>query len=97
MISPDHIHVQAHIPHEDGSRFVVDTEGNRPTMRFDHAEHGTYEGTLHAIVKDVTDSADYGKIDRRDPKLERQQNHIVYRTQTIGGNALRSTAYRWSA
>jgi|GEM_PF-3929049 len=94
MTNPNQIHVHAYIPDEDGSRFVVDQKGNRPSMVFNSAIHGTYEGTLHAIVQDVA-TGHYGKIDRRDPSLEADANQIVYRTHTIAEAALRSSAYTW--
>lgn len=95
MNTPDQIFIHAHIPNEDGTMYLVDDFDKRPSMQFDSSAHGTYEGTLDAIVQDVTNNRAYAKVDRRAIEHEVAANEIVYQTQRMGYNAFKSAEYTW--
>lgn len=95
MTNPN-VKVSAYIPHVDGEKVVIETgSGDLPSMQYTADAHETYEGTLRAIVRDVTGS--HGKIESRLPSREVAQEHIVYKTSPLGEVALESTKYQWGS
>lgn len=95
MSNPNHIRVQAFIPHENEDKYVLDQDDDKPTVIFDPTKHVTFEGAVHDIMQNVAGT--YGKVQRRLTEHEQDPNHIVYRTQSLGSSALLGNNHRWGA
>ena len=94
MTNPDQIKVYAHIPNIGGDKYVVNEQGDRPSLPYIPEAHRTYEGTLDAIVSGVVGS--HGKIDRRLPDAEQEPHHIVYQTRPVGETAIKAADHTWN-